>query len=303
MLTSQTWTDWSCAVDVTADEQSIDTAADIVRALMAEVERSASRFRSDSDVSRINAGAGRFVRVSPLTIELLDVATEVARTTAGCVDPMVGGDLLAAGYDADIDVVRARTTAPTCDARPRTTWESIRIDRLLGRVGIPAGTQLDLGASAKAWTAEEGAARVARRTGAPVLVGIGGDLAMYGEPDGGWRIDVSEVRGGSAEELLVSEGAMATSSTIGRRFPGPDGRERHHLIDPRTGGAAQSPWRTVTVWAPSTVSANAMSTWALVDAPSALTAIEAHGFAARLVDHHGAVEYAGTWAPPSSEVA
>lgn len=304
MMTSHSWTDWSCAVDVTTEEARLEAAVATVRAVMEEVSASANRFCATSDVSRVNAGAGRFVRVAPLTIDLIDVALDVARTTAGCVDPMVGADLVAAGYDDDIEVVRSRAVAPRCrPADVRATWEAIRIDRVLGRVGIPAGSMLDLGASAKAWAAEEAAARAARRTGAPVLVGIGGDLAMYRDPGDGWRIDVSERRGEVPEEVLVSEGAMATSSTIGRRFRGPDGQERHHLIDPRTRAAATSRWRTASVWAPSAVTANALSTWALIDADAAETAIEAQGLAARFVSHAGVVTYAGSWAPPSIEVA
>ena len=304
MLTTQTWNDWSCAIDLTTQDVHLDTAAAAVRGLMDEVSRSANRFRNDSDISRINAAAGRFVRVAPLTIDLVEVACEVARLTAGCVDPMVGADLIAAGYDADIDVVRTRDAAPPRHpSHTRARWQDIRIDRTLSRVGIPAGTMLDLGASAKAWAAEESAALAAKRTGAPVLVGIGGDLAMYRDPGDGWRVDVSEVRGDVVEELVVSEGAMATSSTVGRRFRGPDGAERHHLIDPRTGGAATSRWRTASVWAPSTVIANALSTWALIDPDAAQASIEAQGLAARFVAHDGVVAYAGSWAPPSREVA
>lgn len=304
MLTSLTWNDWSCAVDVTTEEAGLPIAAATVRAVMDEVSRAVNRFRDDSDLSRINAAAGRFVRVSPLTIDLIDVACGVARSTDGCVDPTIGADLIAAGYDADIEVVRTRAATATCQpSRSRSTWEDIRIDRTLSRVGVPADTVLDLGASAKAWAAEEAAARAATKTGAPVLVGIGGDLAMVREPADGWRVDVAEIRGGAIEPLFVSEGAMATSSTIGRRFRGPDGTERHHLIDPRTGRAAVSRWRTATVWAPSTITANAMSTWALIDADAAEAAIEARGLAARFVSHEGVVSYAGTWAPPSTEVA
>ena len=304
MLTSTTWSDWSCAIDLTTEDAHLETAAATVRALMHEVSRSANRFRADSDISRINTAAGRFVRVSPLTIDLVDVACDVARLTDGCVDPMVGADLIAAGYDQDIEVVRSRSAAPVCrPSRVRATWQDVRVDRTLNRIGIPAGSMLDLGASAKAWAVEEAAASAARRTGAPVLVGIGGDLAMCRDPGDGWRIDVSEIRGDVAEELLVSEGAMATSSTVGRRFHDPDGAERHHLIDPRTRGAATSRWRTASVWAPSTVTANAMSTWALIDADAAESAIEKQGLAARFVSHDGVVAYAGTWAPPSTEVA
>lgn len=303
MMTSQTWEDWSCAVDVTSDDAVLPAVVDVVRAVMDEVSHAANRFDPCSDVSRINVAAGRFVGVSPLTLELVEVACTVSGTTGGCVDPMVGANLIAAGYDTDIAVVRDRARAASRPTATRATWRDIRIDRVLGRVGIPAGTALDLGATAKAWAAEEAAVRAARRTDLPVLVGIGGDLAMSGDPGDGWRVNVSEVRGSPVEELLVSEGAIATSSTVGRRFRDSEGKQRHHLIDPHTGGAAVSRWRTATVWAPSALQANALATWSLVDADAAGRAIDDKQLAARFVAHDGSVAYAGTWLPPTSEVA
>ncbi|MCL2543893.1 MAG: FAD:protein FMN transferase, partial [Nocardioidaceae bacterium] len=112
-MTTEKWSDWSCAVAVTAvSDHDLEPAVAIVRSVMAEVEIAASRFRDDSDLSRINAQAGRYVTVRPMTVELVELALDAARRTGGKVTPTVGAALLAQGYDDDIDVVRARSAAP-----------------------------------------------------------------------------------------------------------------------------------------------------------------------------------------------
>jgi thiamine biosynthesis lipoprotein len=83
----------------------------IVGELMDDVARSASRFRDDSDLARVNRSAGRLVPVGRLTLELVEIALDAARRTDGACDPTIGRALLAAGYDADIRDVRARVTA------------------------------------------------------------------------------------------------------------------------------------------------------------------------------------------------
>jgi thiamine biosynthesis lipoprotein len=63
--------------------------------------------------------------------------------------------------------------------------------------------------------------------------------------------------------------------------------ERHHIIDPRSGRCATSPWRTATVAAPRCVLANAWSTWALVDGDEAAYEMAQQGVAARPIDQSG----------------
>ncbi|HRD64490.1 MAG TPA: FAD:protein FMN transferase, partial [Nocardioides sp.] len=181
------WRDWSCTVRVVLDDgRSAEAppalalarrAERIVGELMDDVARSASRFRGDSDLSRINAARGRLVPVRPRTIELVELALQAARQTGGACDPTLGRALVAAGYDADIDHVRARVgRAP--QPSPGGDWTRVRVDRDLGRVGVPASLALDLGATAKAWTADEAAARIARKLDIPALVALGGDVAV-----------------------------------------------------------------------------------------------------------------------------
>jgi thiamine biosynthesis lipoprotein len=301
------WTDWSCTVSVvTLDRQDATVARAIVRSLMGQVDRAVSRFRDDSDLSRINAAAGTYTFVSPLALRLIDIAVRTSADTAGAVDPSLGADLVALGYDTDIDVVRARrvASAPTLRHRPGS-WRGIKIDHSLRRVGVPEGIRLDLGATAKAWTVDEAVRRFHTYCVRSALVSIGGDLAVAGVPprDGTWQIDVAEVEGAAAVRVGMSIGALATSSTMGRRWHRADGVAVHHLVDPRTGLPARGRWRTASVWAPTCLAANTASTWLLVDPDAAAADVAKKGYTARLVAHDGSAETIGDWPASPPEVS
>lgn len=299
-MSSLQWRDWSCTVRVVvADGRPADVvpapalAVEVetaVRSLMGEVERAASRFRPDTDLVRVNTRGGTLVPVRPLTVDLVEVALAAARRTSGACDPTVGAHVVAAGYDADIDVLHTRGARPgRAPARP-PDWTSVRVDRTLGRVGVPAGTRLDLGSTAKAWAADTAAARVHRGTGFSTLVAIGGDLAVSGGED--WPVVVSEHEGGPGEVVHLGGGGLATSSTRGRRWS-VDGHERHHVIDPGTGQPTDGPIRSVSVLAERCVLANTLSTAALVWGADAPARLAEH--AARLVDNDGSVRTTAGW--------
>ncbi|GAB4010235.1 FAD:protein FMN transferase [Nocardioides ultimimeridianus] len=291
MTGQQEWTDWSCSVVVrTERDRDLAVAVDVVRAVMDEVALSADRFRPHSDLSRVNAASGRLVAVEPLTVQLVEIALDAAAATGGAVDPTVGAALLALGYDADIDVVRDRVPTRPVDVGPRGCWRSVRVDADLGLVGVPPGAALDLGSLAKAWAVDEALDLAAQRVEGAVLVSIGGDLAVRGAPEDGWEIAVAETRDGPGELVTLDAGALATSSSTGRRW-----ESGHHIVDPRTGRCADGAYRTATVWAPTTVAANLLSTWTLVDPVAARADILARGSLARLVHRDGGVERVAGW--------
>ncbi len=300
---SSTWRDWSCSVHVcvqTEDPDALAQAVDVVRRLMRDVGDAVDRFRPDSDLSRINATPGTPVEVSPLTTKLVSVALRAASRTDGLCDPTVGTGLLAAGYTADIATIR-REGAPTAAARPAAGWRSVALDENRRLVTVATEGLLDLGATAKAWTADQATASVVSTVGAPALVSIGGDLAVCGAGRP-WRVDVGEQEGGPTQQVEISRGAVTTSSTASRRWDGPDG-PRHHLIDPRSGRPASGPWRTCSVYAPTACAANEASTTALVLGEGARDWLEAHDRAARLVDHAGAITFVGAWPRPEERAA
>ncbi len=293
--------DWSCTVRVVlGDDRPADVAPDaatsrrvelVVRQLMNDVARSVSRFRGDSDLSRVNGARGRLVPVHGLTVDLVEVALEAARRTDGACDPTIGRSLLAAGYDADIAEVRARVPRQARRVESCADWTRVHVDRELGRVGVPATLALDLGATAKAWTADRAAERLVRDLGVPALVAIGGDVAA--SPDERlWPVLVGEHEDGPGEVIGIERGGIATSSTTARTWLTPDG-PAHHIIDPRSGAPVSGGYRTASVLAASCVEANALSTAALVWGTAALDRLSP--YPARFVDGAGQVVTTELW--------
>jgi thiamine biosynthesis lipoprotein len=129
-----------------------------VEAELAAIDAACSRFRADSELTRINRAAGRPTHVSPLLAEALAAALRAARLTGGAVDPTVGRAVIAAGYDRDFAVLRP-SAQPGAVRVPG--WRVVRLDPDR-TIRMPAGVTLDLGATAKALAAD----RAARAGGA-----------------------------------------------------------------------------------------------------------------------------------------
>ena len=289
----------STAVVVTPTAERLPTAVMQVEHELREIDRTCSRFRADSDLSRVNAGAGTWVRVDDLFIEALDVALAAARATGGAVDPTVGRALEAIGYDRDFTLVPgAGLLAPPPVGIPAPGCSGVERDAERGRVRIPGGVVLDLGATAKALAADRAARRASIAAACGVMVSLGGDVAVFGEPPaGGWTIGMADDHSGepeTGETIAITAGGIATSSITVRRWV-QGGSQVHHVIDPRTGLPARQLWRTVTVAAASCVDANIASTNALIigdDAPAWLGAL---GLPSRLVDVEGRITRVSAW--------
>lgn len=303
MTSTAMWEDWSCSVRLTVtDDAALAPARRRLEELMHDVEACASRFVTSSDLSRVNDAAGRLVPVARRTVVLVDVALDAAAQTGGLVDPTIGSHVVHAGYRDDIAAFRGHLVATGDEPLPRRAdWQRVEVDHELSRVGVPAGMTLDLGATCKPWTADVAAHAIAASLGTGVLVEIGGDVAVAGRKAVPWQVLVSEQAGQRGEQVGLTSGGLATSSTAARRWRTPTG-PAHHIVDPRTGAPARGPWRTATVWAPTAVEANTASTAAIVlgeDAPAFLARL---GLPARLVDHHGDVRTVGAW-PGESRAA
>jgi thiamine biosynthesis lipoprotein len=161
---------------------------------------------------------------------------------------------------------------------------------------MPTGLRLDLGATAKAFTADRIAADVADRLGTGVLVNLGGDIATEGPaPSGGWQITVQDLPEDPAGQVALRAGwALATSSTQRRTWV-VEGERRHHIIDPMSGRPAAPVWRTVSVAAPSALTANTYSTAAVVLGEEAVAELSAIGLPARAVTAQGRVITLNGW--------
>jgi thiamine biosynthesis lipoprotein len=286
---------------VATEERGLDLARSAVEAEVRAIDQACSRFRPDSELSLLNAAAGRPFAASPLLMEALVAALRAARQTSGAVDPTVGGAMLRIGYDDDFDRLPEQRPGGPPPALPLPGWRVVQLDGAKRTVTIPEGVSLDLGATAKALAADRAAAEAHRAAGAGVLVGLSGDLAAAGpSPLEGWTILLAEdhrlAPDGAGPRVTIRSGGLATSSTGVRRWR-LGGEELHHLVDPRTGLPSRSRWRTVSVAAASCVEANAASTAAIVMSESAEEWLLARRLPARLVERSGEVRAIGGWPP------
>jgi thiamine biosynthesis lipoprotein len=199
------------------------------------LERCWSRFRPDSDVTRLNLAGGRPLRVDPATIELLQAMVRGVRATSGAFDPTQLAPIVALGYERSLGADRARCLVPA-EAQLRGDLGRAEIDGDACCVRLPLGTVLDPGGIGKGLAADLTAELLVARGARGALVSVGGDLRVAGEaPDGhDWRIGIDD-DGVEAEQVMLVAGGVATSAPAGRCWRGPDGRLVHHLLDPANG--------------------------------------------------------------------
>jgi thiamine biosynthesis lipoprotein len=247
---------------------------DAARACVDELERRWSRFLPESELCRVNGGAGRPVDVSPETCELVATAIDAWRATRGRFDPTVLDALEAAGYDRPFASGLDGST-PTGPARAAPGCGAIRVDARAGTITLPAGVRLDLGGIAKGHAADLVVGELCTRGVAGALVNLGGDLRVAGTgPSGdGWPVGIEHVPGTA---VVVSHGGIATSATTRRRWTRA-GTALHHVIDPATGRPARATADAITVFAATAAMAEVTATAALLAGPDAIDVVRAAG--------------------------
>jgi thiamine biosynthesis lipoprotein len=297
----------STAVIAVTQRERLGEAQGILAAELAALDLACSRFRPDSELSQANARAGELVEISALLARAVRVALDAALMTEGLVNPALGAQLRACGYDRTFTLVRERETwrpAPVPQNGP--SWREVELDEERRLLRVPAGVELDLGATAKAWAADRAAERVAATLRSGALVCLGGDVAIAGPPPpGGWSVRIADDHtaplAGPGPVVAVTGGGLATSGTSVRRWRTESG-DAHHILDSRTGRPALTPWNYVSVAAASCADANIASTAAVVLGEAALEWLTARRLPARAVRHDGSVALLGGW-PKEAEAA
>ena len=244
-----------------------DRAADAAFREMRRVESLMSTYLPDSDLSRLNAAAGRGWRaVHPEVAAVIREGLRVARLSGGAFDPSVYPVWALWRFEEG-----SRPPAPEAlhRALAHVDYRNVEVDER-GRVRLAEpGTALGLGGIAKGYAVDRALA-VLRRSGASgAMVNAGGDLAVWGRPapDRPWRVGVRDPRNprGLLGTLSVETGAVATSGDYERFFVW-KGVRYHHILDPRTGMPARG-CRSVTVLHTSAMTADALATAVFVLGP------------------------------------
>ncbi|WP_236791793.1 FAD:protein FMN transferase [Amycolatopsis sp. GM8] len=224
-----------------------------------ELDRRFTRFTADSELSRLNAGAGRWHDISPELHRLLAHALNVAMASDGLINIAVLPRLVAAGYPDSLD----GPAVPAVDPVPVPPLTSV-LELRRRQARLQPGHAVDLGGLAKGVWADD----VVSWLGPDSAASLGGDVSCRGPgPRGeGWPVETP-----SGQVVVVRDGAVATSGTAKRRW----GEGLHHLIDPRTGCPSMSDVDEATVVASTGACADWVATAAVVGGTAAAQRLSA----------------------------
>lgn len=240
------------------DQDRIKRGFRLAREYIQRSEQRFTRFTDSSELADLNRSAGRWFQASPEMFQVLQAAQYMAAETNGLFNPAILPALKQAGYDRSMDEIRnSHTRMSNVQVLQLQDFRTIELDLKKQSIRMPEEMQIDLGGIAKGWIAEQAARQLAQFSQA-CAVNAGGDMVLVNlpedEPD--WVIGLEDPLRPERDlaVLHVLPGAVATSAITKRQWQH-NGRNQHHLIDPRTGEPAITEWLSVTVWAEQAVEA------------------------------------------------
>jgi thiamine biosynthesis lipoprotein len=268
------------------------------RALLERIDATLSRFRPDSELSRLNADPRETVPASPLLRGAVRAALWGAERSGGLVDPTLLAALEDAGYvtsraglDAELSLADALLVAPERGpAQPRAaSWRNVVVDDVAGTISRPRGLRLDTAGTTKGLAADA----AAKLIGGDCVVDCGGDVRVLGAPA---EVVVEHPFTREAAGSLRVMGGVATSGLSRRMWRDAGGRAAHHLLDPSTGRSAWTGLVSVTALAPTTLEAEVIAKTALLSGPEAARSLLSRTGGV-LVTDDGRAEWIGPASP------
>jgi len=237
-----------------------------VPAWFASWEDTLSRFKPDSELSRLNRTFDQPVRVSQAMWDVFETALVAEEETAGLVTPTVLDAVIESGYDCSFDLLpRFQYHHGSAILTQTSALSLVVYDEIERTICLPVGLKLDFGGIAKGWAAHKTADHL--KAFGPVLVDAGGDIAISGlQSDGGpWQVGIRNPLSPSEDILTLQLGGcgVATSGRDRRRWY-QNGLIQHHIIDPRTSLPAETDILTATVIAPTVMQAETAAKAALI---------------------------------------
>ena len=239
-----------------------------------------SRFKPESELSRLNADPREVVPVSPLMARFAAAAVAAAEATGGLVDPTLLDEIEAAGYRSDrlrgtLALPMALALAP-----PRARRRAAPGRALAQRSQVDsrrARSRDRPGSSSTAAGSSRGCARTSSpsRSSGSFAVDCEGDLRVGGAER---AIQVaSPFDGAVLHEYAIGDGGVATCEIAKRSWLGAGTRPAHHLLDPATGRPAYTGVVQATALAPTALEGEALAKAAVLSGPEGAAAWLRHG--------------------------
>ena len=233
-----------------------------------EWEEVLSRFRVDSELTRLNRTSNWLVPVSETLWQVFQSALSAEKYTDGLVTPTIARAVIEAGYDRDFNLFAGNIlSALEQNSETVRMLDSVTWDESTHSINLPEDVELDFGGIAKGWAAEQAVQRLKHHGSA--LMNCGGDIFMSGPLlDGNpWEIGIHRPFDRSSGYIGMmyfrQPCGVATSATDRRRWMQGE-MIRHHIIDPNTGTSAQSDVVSATIVAPTAIEAESAAKSVLI---------------------------------------
>jgi FAD:protein FMN transferase len=271
-----------------ASTAEMEAAVEAAFAAVATVHRLMSFHDEASDIGRLNRSAfDRPVAVHPWTFEVLDVALDFHRRSAGVFDIGIAPAL------QDLGLLPRRDDETSLPSAVAKGGEAIA---LLSDGSVrfrDRSVRIDLGGIAKGYAVDR-AVEVLRRCGiGEGVVNAGGDLAVFGSHPHAIHIRDPREPQRPICEVALRDAALASSA--GRFDPLSSGEPAGSaVIDPRTGAPAHGVIGA-TVRAPACVVADALTKVVMAAGEGAGALLESCGASALFVTTAGGVHLTADW--------
>lgn len=224
-----------------------------------ELEQKMSAQINTGEVSMINSSENRSIKVSSDTYNVIKNACEVSERTDGALDITVYPLVKLWGFPTGNYRVPSKNEIDTLLQSVDHTSIKTNDDDM--SVSVPTGTQIDLGAAAKGYISDDIRTLLKENGVESAVLSFGGNVVTIGCKNGeNWRIGVKYPYSEDNYAILdVSETSIVTSAADQRYFT-ENGKQYHHIIDPKTGYPSNSGLISVTVICESAVYADCLST-------------------------------------------
>jgi len=220
-------------------KQKANTAIDSTFKELDRLGKLLNFYSEDSEVSTINRHAGiKPVKVSKDTLDVIDKALSISRSTEGAFDITIGAIVKLWDFEKQIlpDDKSIKEKLKLVD------YKNVIVDKAKSTVFLQKkGMQIDLGGIEKGYAIDR-AVNILKQNGiAAGIIAIGGEVKPFGiKPDGEpWRVGIKNPhQKGKENEVfaIVNLTGKAISTSGGyEKFFIKDGKWYHHILDPATG--------------------------------------------------------------------
>lgn len=193
-----------------------------------------------SDISRINATPGVFVKVSEDTFKLIKTSIDVSDNTRGVFDITVYPAVMIWGFTTS--GYKVPTQNEIEKIKPSVNYKKIILDESTRSVKIPSGTSLDLGGIAKGYIADKAAEVLISQGVTSALLNFGGNIRLIGtKPDGkDFKIGIKAPFSEGYFGILKAQNVTVSTAGGYERYFEENGKIYHHIINPFTASPAES---------------------------------------------------------------